>query len=211
MPDERSDDDAATSEASSAAQPSEPGTDQAEGIFSACGIGSAVLGIVAVVAAVAATVFLLNHRADIKDREHKTQVLQAAADWASVLINMNSGNVTSSVQKLHDGTVGKLNEDFEATVTPFTHLVRKLQSQTSGQIDSVAIESLHHPSPGQENKPDIPPELAAVASSTEEVLVVATSVSQNGGVKPTVVRWNLRLGVSDVQGKLLISKLELLR
>jgi hypothetical protein len=211
MPDEPSDDDAANIEAPSAAQPAETGTDQAEGIFSVYGIGSAVLGIVAVLAVAAATVFLLNHRADVGDREHKTKVLQAAADWASVLINMNAGNVTGSVQKLHDGTVGKLNEDFEATVTPFTQLVQKLQSQTSGQIDSVAIESLHHPAPGQENKPDVAPELAAVASSTEEVLVVATSVSQNAGAKPTVVRWNLRLGVSDVQGKLLISKLETVR
>lgn len=207
MSDERSDA-AANAEAPGAAPPAE---DQAEGIFSGYGIGSAVLGVIAVVAVVAATVFLLNHRADMQDREHKTKVLQAAADWASVLINMNAGNVTSSVQKLHDGTVGKLNADFEATVTPFTQLVQKLQSQTSGQIDSVAIESLHHPAPGQEDKPDVPPELAAVASSTDEVLVVATSVSQNAGAKPAVVRWNLRLAVSDVQGKLLISKLETLR
>jgi hypothetical protein len=37
-------------------------------------------------------------------------------------------------------------------------------------------------------------------------------VSQNvGGAEPRPVRWNLRLGVSDVDGKLLISRLETLR
>ena len=42
-------------------------------------------------------------------------------------------------------------------------------------------------------------------------MVVATSVSENAGTKPTTVRWNLRLGVSDVDGKLMISRLESLR
>ncbi|MEZ0053403.1 hypothetical protein ABIA30_004432 [Mycobacterium sp. MAA66] len=211
MPDERSEDQIAEPEGQVAEKPSAPSIDQPEGIFSGYGLGSAALGVVAVIAVAVATVLLLNHRAADADRAHKTRVLQAAADWASVLINMNAGNVGSSVQKLHDGTVGQLNEDFETTVTPFTQVVQKLQNKTSGQIESVAIESLHHPAPGQENKPDIPPELAALATSTDEVLVVATSVSQNAGVQPTVVRWNLRLGVSDVQGKLLISKLEMLR
>jgi hypothetical protein len=44
------------------------------------------------------------------------------------------------------------------------------------------------------------------------VLVVATSRSQNaGGAQPQPVRWNLRLGVSDIDGKLLISRLETIR
>jgi len=43
------------------------------------------------------------------------------------------------------------------------------------------------------------------------VLVVATSVSQNAGTTPTTVRWNLRLGVSEVDGKLMISRLESIR
>lgn len=207
MSEQRSEDDDATTDVAPtpAAGPATPA------VLSTYGIGSAVLGVVAVIAAVAATVFWLDHRTELKDREHKTQVLRAAADWTSSLINMNATNVAGSVQKLHEGTVGKLNEDFEATVAPFIQLVQKLQNQTTGQIESVAIESIHHPAPGQEGKPDIPPELAAVAAGTQEVLVVATSVSQNAGAKPTVVRWNLRLAVSDVDGKLLISKLETLR
>ena len=50
-----------------------------------------------------------------------------------------------------------------------------------------------------------------LASRTDTVLVVATSVSENAGGKPTTVRWNLRLGVSDVDGAAKISRLESLR
>jgi hypothetical protein len=46
---------------------------------------------------------------------------------------------------------------------------------------------------------------------TDTVLVVATSMSDNVAGKPQVVRWNLRMDVSDVDGKLLISRLEPLR
>jgi hypothetical protein len=50
-----------------------------------------------------------------------------------------------------------------------------------------------------------------LADRTDTVLVVATSVSENAGAKPTTVRWNLRLGVSDVDGKPMISRLESVR
>jgi hypothetical protein len=43
---------------------------------------------------------------------------------------------------------------------------------------------------------------------TDTVFVVATSISDNIGGKPQTLRWNLRLDVSDVDGKLLISRLE---
>jgi hypothetical protein len=43
-------------------------------------------------------------------------------------------------------------------------------------------------------------------------MVVATSVSENAaGGKPQTVHWTLRLDVSDVDGKLLISRLEPIR
>jgi hypothetical protein len=219
MPDERSDDAAAkaeartTGDASTAAVPAKDGGDGSfGGIFTGYGVASALLGLVAVVAVVLATLIYVGHRNDADERAHEALAMQAAADWTGVLINMNAGNVTSSVQKLHDGTVGQLNADFESTVAPFTQLVQKLQSKTAGQIDSVAVESLRHPQPGEEGKPQVQPELAAVASSTTTVLVLATSVSQNvADNKPQTVRWRLRLGVSDVDGKLLISRLETLR
>ena len=46
---------------------------------------------------------------------------------------------------------------------------------------------------------------------TDTVMVVATSISDNIDGKPQTVRWNLRLDVSDVDGKLLISRLEQVR
>jgi hypothetical protein len=54
--------------------------------------------------------------------------------------------------------------------------------------------------------------LLGAASRTDTVMVVATSISQNAGdAKPQTVHWTLRLDVSDVDGKLLISRLEPIR
>ena len=57
-------------------------------------------------------------------------------------------------------------------------------------------------------------ELGFVAAAIEAIgliVLVATSVSENAGGKPTTVHWNLRIGVSDVDGELLVSHLDLLR
>jgi hypothetical protein len=53
--------------------------------------------------------------------------------------------------------------------------------------------------------------LPPFATRTDSVMVVATSVSQNAGAKPTTVHWSLRLDVSNVDGKLMISHLESIR
>jgi hypothetical protein len=118
------------------------------------------------------------------------------------------------MQKLHEGTVGQLNADFDSTVEPFRKLVQTLQASTTGQVDSVAVESIHHAQPGPNGTPTPKPqpEISAFASRTDTVMVVATSISENaGGGKPQTVRWNLRMDVSDVDGKLLISRLEPIR
>ena len=55
-------------------------------------------------------------------------------------------------------------------------------------------------------------DLAGMVSRTDTVLVVATSVSENAGSdKPQTVRWTLRLDVSDVDGTLMVSRLEPIR
>ncbi|MUL67433.1 hypothetical protein BOO86_23365 [Mycobacterium sp. CBMA 234] len=218
MPDERSEDsaekdtvqDTETAGPTAQATAKEPSV-QADRIFSPYGIASAVLGIVAVVAVAVATWVCLGHRDTDAQRTHEAQAMKAAADWAGLLINMTKDNVAVNVSKLHEGTVGQLNADFDATVAPFTQLVQKLQSQTTGQIESVALETLHHAPPGEQGKPQVQPELAAISSDTTNVMIVATSVSQNAGGKPQTVRWRLRLGVSDIGGKLLVSRLESLR
>ncbi|HNA52150.1 MAG TPA: hypothetical protein PKI02_10780 [Mycobacterium sp.] len=183
------------------------------GVFSGYGIASAVLGVVVVASLVLIGVMWSSHRAAVGEREYQSRVLQSAAEWTSVLINMNTDNVDASLEKLRDKTVGELNTDFDASITPYREVVKKLQASTTGQIESVSIEAVHRDlsaQPGQRPPapPALPPELAA---RTDTVLVVATSVSQNAAAKPTTVRWNLRLGVSDVDGKLMISRLESLR
>lgn len=183
---------------------------------------SAILGVVAVVAAVVIGFMWSGHRAAESERNYQALVMAAAAQWTRILINMNADNVETSMGELRDGTVGELNTGFDAAIQPYRDVVRKLRSQTSGQVESVSIEVIHSDlerQPGQRPPApaELPPELAA---RTDTVLVVATSVSENEGTKssepgaptgPITVRWNLRLGVSDVGGSPMISRLESLR
>lgn len=180
-------------------------------VFTGYGIASAVLGVVAVVAVVLATMMWSQHRQDVGELQHRARVLQAAADWTSVLINMNKDTVEADMVRLHENTVGQLNADFEASVQPYRQLVQTLQSRTTGQIDSVAVETIHR-APPDAPQPQEQPELDAFASRTDTVMVVATSVSENAaGQEPRTVRWNLRLDVADVDGKLMIARLEPVR
>jgi hypothetical protein len=185
-------------------------------VFSGYGVASAALGLLSVAAIVLALIIWSGHRSDADERLHQTEVLETAADWTTVLVNMNKDGIDSSLQKLHDGTVGELNNEFEAVLEPYKKVIQTLQSQTKGQVDSVAIESIYHPpqtrsdgSPAPQPTPQ--PALAEMVSRTDTVMVVATSISDNVGGKPQTVRWNLRLDVSDVDGKLLISRLEQVR
>jgi len=183
-------------------------------VFTGFGVGSAALGAVAVVAIALAALIFTQHRSEADELRYRTSVMQAAADWTSVLINMNKDTVEADMTKLHDGTVGQLNAEFDSSVQPYRQLVQTLQARTTGQIDSVAVESIHHdqPRPNGAPPPKPQPELSAFAKRTDTVMVVATSVSENaGGDKPKTVRWTLRLDVSDVDGKLMISRLEPIR
>lgn len=191
----------------------EPTPDDDGPVFTGFGIASAALGLLAVVAVVLAGLIWTQHRSDTDELHYRARIMQVAADWTSVLINMNKDSVEPDLNKLHEGTVGQLNADFDATVEPYRKLVQTLQAKTTGQVDSVAVESIHHAQPGPNGAPpQKQPELEASATRTDTVMVVATSISENaGGEKPQTVRWNLRLDVSDVDGKLLISRLEPIR
>jgi hypothetical protein len=178
------------------------------------GIGSAVLGVLAVAAIALGVLIWTQHRGEADELDYRTRVIHAAAEWTSTLINMNKDSVEADLNKLHEGTVGQLNADFDSTVEPYRKLVQTLQAKTTGQVDSVAVESIHHAQPGPNGAPppQEQPELSASAARTDTVMVVATSVSQNAGSnKPQTVHWTLRLDVSDVDGKLLISRLEPIR
>ncbi len=202
--------------------------------ISGFGVASAVLAVIALAASALIAVMWSGHRSAVSDRTHEERALQAASQWTAILININTDNVEASMARLRDGTVGELNAGFDASIAPYRDVVKKLRSKTTGQVESVSIEATHpdlNRQPGQRPAaPEtLPPELA---SRTDTVLVVATSVSENAGTKPetpdgpaapttpdarpagggpTTVRWNLRLGVSDVDGELKISQLESLR
>jgi len=200
----------------------ESGSDSSEpesggAIFSNYGIASAVLGVLSVAAVVLGVIIWTAHRDDVSERAYLTRVMQTAADWTGVLINMNSGNIDASLQRLHDGTVGELNADFDAAVQPYRQVVEKLQSQSAGRIEAAAVETVHHdPRDLQDTRPGVSrpvvtTKLPPFASRTDSVMLVATSVSENAGAKPQTVHWNLRLDVANVDGKLMISHLESIR
>ncbi|MEO3759041.1 hypothetical protein ABGB19_12230 [Mycobacterium sp. B14F4] len=189
-----------------------PAHDEDGPVVTRYGVASAVLGVIAVVAVALAALIWVQHRDDTDELHYRTRIMQAAAEWTGVLINMTKDTVETDMARLHEGTVGQLNADFEASVEPYRKLVQTLQSRATGQIDSVAVETIHHAQPGPNGAPAPQPELTEFASRTDTVMVVATSVSENvGGEKPQTVRWNLRLDVTDIEGKLLISRLEPIR
>ena len=185
-------------------------------LFSHYGIASAVLGVLSVAAVVLGFMIWSSHRDQLAERGYLSRVMQSAAEWANVLINMNSGNVDASLQRLHDGTVGELNTDFDAAVQPYKAVVEKLQSKSAGRVDAVAIETVHHdldtqPEGARHPRDIVTTKLPPFASRTDSVILIATSVSENVGAKPQTVHWNLRLDVSDVDGKLMVSGLGSIR
>jgi hypothetical protein len=181
------------------------------GMFSGFGVASAVLAVVALSVAVLISVMWSGHRVAAAERSFQARSMQAAAEWTGVLINMNADNVEENLQRLRDGTVGELNSGFDASIAPYRDVVTTLRSRTTGEVESVSIERIHRDPVGRPAAPAVPDLATALAARTDTVLVVATSVSQNAGTTPTTVRWNLRLGVSEVDGKLMISRLESIR
>ena len=187
--------------------------DDADGrTFSPYGIASAVMGALCVAAIALGAVIWTDHRNDVDELSYQTRIMQTAADWTGVLINMNTDNIKQSLQKLHDGTVGELNADFDSSIQPYQQVVERLQSRSRGEVEAVAVEAVHHDLDAQPGGPKPSAPLpASMARRSDTVMVVATSVSENVGGKPQTVHWNLRLGVSDVDGKLMISRVESIR
>ena len=114
--------------------------DESDGrVFSPYGVASAVLGALCVAAIALGSVIWSSHRSDVQERSYQSRALQAAADWTGVLINMNTENIKESLQRLHDGTVGQLNADFDSSIQPYQQVVERLQSRSRGEVDAVAF------------------------------------------------------------------------
>lgn len=129
---------------------------------------------------------------------------QAAVDWAGALINLDSDDVDAGLVKLRDDTVGELRDHFYVSVVPYRDALRALRSHTQGHIRSVSIESVHH-------NLDAPGKVAPAAPRSATVLIVATSVGDDATGAPKTIEWNLRIGVTDAGGRLLISQVEVIR
>ena len=183
-------------------------------LFSGYGVASAALGMLSVAAVVLLVVIWSSHRSDVTERRYQSRVMQTAVDWTGVLINMNADNVDANLRRLHDGTVGELNVDFDSAVQPYRQVVQQLKSRSAGRIEAAAVESVHHDldaEPGAPRPAPAPEAPLPAGTRTDSVMVIATSVAEAAGGKPKTVHWNLRLDVSDVDGKMLISRLGSIR
>lgn len=175
------------------------------GIFSRLGLVSALLGLVAVAGLVFSLITWSAHRDDVNERAYRSRVLQTAASWTSVLINLNAENVEKGMSRLRDKTVGELKAEFDAALAPYRDVVQRIESRSSGRIEAVAIELQHIEDPNAGAEP------APGPGRTDPVMVIATSIAENVGGRPQTVHWALRLDVSDVDGNLMISRLRAIR
>lgn len=180
-------------------------------LVSGFGVASAALGLVCVAAVVLTSLIWSSHREQQSELDYKTRVVQTAVNWAGVLINMNKDNIETSVQKLHDESVGQLNTDLDSRLAPLTAIVKNVQLKTTGRIDAVALESVYRDLNRQPGSPPPDPTLGGLASRTDNVLIIATKVAETKGGPLPQTSLNLRVGVSDVGGQLLVSDLEILR
>lgn len=184
-----------------------PAAKAPKGGISGYGLASAFLGLVAIGALVFGLITWSMHRDDVDERAYRSRVLQTAASWTSVLINLNAENVEKGMTRLRDKTVGELNSEFDAALEPYREVVQKIQSRSSGRIEAVAIElerqNLDDPAAGND-EPQSP-------GRTDPVMVIATSIAENVGGRPQTVHWALHLDVTDVDGHLMISRLRSIR
>jgi hypothetical protein len=181
---------------------------------SSYGVASATLGVLSVAAVAFVAVIWSSHHGDVNERRYLSRAMQTATDWTGVLINMNTDNVDASLQRLHDGTVGELNVDFDSAVRPYRQVVQQLKSRSAGRVEAVALESVRHDLDVDPAKPRPAPDAQSplpAGTRTDTVMVIATSVAETIGGKPQTVHWDLRLDVSDVEGTMLISRLESIR
>lgn len=177
------------------------------GALSGYGWASVALGLVAAAALIFSLVTWKMHHDDVNERIYRSRVMQTAAGWTSVLINLNAENVESGMSRLRDKTVGELNSEFDAALAPYREVVQRIQSRSNGRVEAVAIEQEHSDLDDSAAGSETPSNLGR----TDPVMVIATSIAENVGGRPQTVHWVLKLDVTDVAGNLMISRLRSIR
>ena len=94
MPDQDDPADAADATGPEAGPETESETGADGPVFSPYGIASTVLALVSVAAVVLGWLIFAAHRDETGERVHLTLVMQAAAEWTGVLINMNTSPIS---------------------------------------------------------------------------------------------------------------------
>lgn len=183
--------------------------DEATGdrIFSSYGVVSAALGFLSVAAVVFGVVIWSGHRHETGDRSDQNRAMRSAANWTSLLINLNAKSLDAGMTQLRGKTVGQLNTEFDSVMQPYRAVIEKIPGRTTGRIESVSLETGQQLSPAAlAPTPPLqtPP---AGATRTDTVMVMATSVIEIPDGKPASAQWNLQLGVSEINGTMLISGL----
>jgi len=183
-------------------------------VFSGYGIASTIL-VLASVALIVLGLFLWSaYRRAANEHDYKARVMTAAAEWARTFISTTGGDLDANFRHLRERTTGALNADFDAELQPYREVLHK-HIHSVGRIEAVAIEPpqsrAEHDAATEKSASPAPASPAPAppnqATRTDTVMVIAASVSQDGSPKPQRMPWNLLLDVSNVGGKLLISRM----
>lgn len=202
-----------------AEEQSESSTDEADTtaepptrrMFSLYGIGSAVLGLLSIAAIVLGVIVWSGHRDHTDERAYENRVMGTAGTWATVLINLNPGNLDAGMQRLREKTTGQLNAEFDSVIAPYRERAQKLAGRNTGRLESLAIEEVHQEGDAAAGTQSTAPRKSTVGSRTDTVTAVAISIVEIPNEKPRGLRLIVQLDVSNVDGKLLISQLRPIR
>lgn len=177
--------------------------------FSGYGAASTVL-VLASVALLGLGLFLWSaYRDDVDKRAYNARVMTAAAEWTRTFISTTASDLDANFRRLREGTAGAFNADFDSELAPYRDVLHK-HLHSVGRIEAVALESpqsLSGNDAAAQRSASPVPAPPSQATRTDTVMVIAASVSQGDDPKPQRMSWNLLLDVSNVDGKLLISRM----
>jgi Mce-associated membrane protein len=141
-----------------------------------------VAGLVAVVVTGAVSM-----RADHARDAHRQELVDGATAGALALIDVHVDTVDEDVDRLRALSTGEFAEDLVGEVG-FVDAIRSASVNSDARIDAAA--------------------LASETGSTGVVLIAASAQVANSAGETTSRTYRLRIGVEDVDGKILMSSVE---